>query len=516
MVNQVQQVLMWLDVIFKRKTGVFFVFIITFLVSVVPIIHTNFSGVYFVIDPAAMYLGNALSFIKAHQISYIDHPGTPAIVLISTYLLPIRLISKFYFHQNSLIWIFSHLDLVYLYCRIFQAAIAAVGVTIIMRTVYRVTTSSAAAMLVWVLIISYSTYLYTSIDISAEALSIFLVAISLRILVSFMFKPDPMLLCGYGFICGLALANRFTTLGYLLAVGGLTVFIPQVTKFQKILNGFMAVVFVCGGFVLGTWPIRFGYVRMANWIWQLLTHPGLHGNGDRTIFDLYQYRDSLLTLFRSDPLVVSIILIGIVTILKVKLGKVSRINLGMSLGIFLVCYLLFSKYPLPHYQVPNVIALITFSIILLAKTNKWITTVFLLVALVVAPGRINLFWRNIQTEWADTEAVDHYVQARPVKMLRVWEWGRQREFAALWGNSWSGFFTSGEVAKVFDKSAELLMPDTFRTPGNYRYLVSQTCFDQLVIQSESLRFVKLPVDTTVEEIPNTHMSFVSWRCPTKP
>ena len=110
--------------------------LLTFFLSIFPILANIPGSAFFAIDPDAMYMGNALSFIKSHQIAYLDHPGTPSILSIVLFLFPLQIISKFIYHQNSIIWIYSHLSSVYIYIRIMQALMSSLAIFLLLRLVF--------------------------------------------------------------------------------------------------------------------------------------------------------------------------------------------------------------------------------------------------------------------------------------------------------------------------------------------------------------------------------------------
>jgi len=471
---------------------IFLYTLLTFIMSVFPILANIPGSAFFGIDPAAVYLGNALSFIKSHQIVYLDHPGTPAILSIAFFLIPIQVISKFVYHQNSITWIYNHLDFVYLYIRIIQASISSLATFLLLRVVYKYTFSKAAVVFYWFLLITYSSFFYSSTDISSESLNLLFISIFSAFLLRSIYGPSPASLKLLAFAAGLSVANRLTTIAYPIIVFILS---PVST------------LLVALGFLLGTYPIRLGYPTIFNWAIRLFTRSGIHGDGQATIFDPLIYFNSLQSLLISDWPMVVLIISGIFFLNR------KTIWIYLTLIAF---YLGFAKFPLTHYQLPNLIPLSLISTTLLSSKFRYI---FVLPAIYIIffnlPVIIDRYWKVVQLESYQVVSLQKYLDDNPAKHARVWEWGKSKEFFALWGNSWSGYFTGQELKNIYPDRLELILPDMVRYPTAEVMPIEELCFDQIVIQRSVLPELKLEREYSVIEIPNTKMAMVKTGCTTK-
>lgn len=467
--------------------------LLTFFLSVFPIL-TNLSGsAFFAIDPDAMYMGNALSFIKSHQISYLDHPGTPAILSIALFLFPLQIVSKFIYHQNSIIWIYSHLDFVYIYVRIIQASISALAVFLLLRLVYKYTSSKTAIIFYWLLLITYSSFFYSSTDISSESLNLLLVSIFSAFLLRSIYQPSPINIKLLAISAGLAVANRLTAIVFPILV---FIISPANSLFTLL------------SFLLGTYPIRLGYPTIFNWIVRLFTRSGIHGDGQVTIFDPHIYISSLMSLFYSDWIMVAVVLVG--------LFFLNRKTVWIYLTI-MAAYLGFAKFPLTHYQLPNLVPLSLIATILITKRYRHlliIPTIYILLS--TLPTIVSRYWQTVRIESDQVASLQEFLDKNPAKHARIWEWGKSKEFFALWGNSWSGYFTGSELKEILPNRLELLVPDSVRYPTAEKLSINELCFDQAILQQQSVVYAKISRPHTIEYIPNTKMAMIKTICSTKP
>jgi hypothetical protein len=114
-----------LNTLYRQKTSVVIV-ILALLVAILttsPVIKGGLDRVFYSIDPDVVYTANALLYIKSGFVSYFDHPGTPAIVLISYFLIPFRAYAKFVQHTPFVSWIFGNYALTFFYLRMMQSVL---------------------------------------------------------------------------------------------------------------------------------------------------------------------------------------------------------------------------------------------------------------------------------------------------------------------------------------------------------------------------------------------------------
>jgi len=373
-----------------------------------------------------------------------------------------------------------------------QAGISSLSIYLLLQLVRKYTSSDMAVLFYWLILMTYSSFFYSSTDISSESFNLLLITFFTAILMKTIFKPNPASTKLLSFVAGIATSNRLTTIAF-----------PLLVLMINPANFYLTVV----GFLLGSYPIHDRYVYIFNWIFRLLTRTGIHGGGQASLFDPKTYMSSLYSLISSDRPIIILILAGFLLIDK----KTIRTYLLMVL-----VYLGFSKFPLTHYQVPNLIPLSLISTTLLSSKFRYI---FVLPAIYIIffnlPVIIDRYWKVVQLESYQVVSLQKYLDDNPAKHARVWEWGKSKEFFALWGNSWSGYFTGQELKNIYPDRLELILPDMVRYPTAEVMPIEELCFDQIVIQRSVLPELKLEREYSVIEIPNTKMAMVKTGCTTK-
>ena len=121
--------------------------------------------------------------------------------------------------------------------------------------------------------------------------------------------------------------------------------------------------------------------------------------------------------------------------------------------------------------------------------KEWLIAVILTF---ITISNFRTYFYGISNSILKTTNLEKYVVEHPAKIATIWEWGRARDFALLWGNSWSGGSYSDELKKV--RPDLLFEIDYYKknTPHyNDKIGVFAVCWDRLYIhQQSSPQFLK--------------------------
>lgn len=337
---------------------------------------------FYGIDPDVVYTTNALLYTKAKIITYMDHPGTPSIVLLSLYFTPLRLIAKYILHQNFIDWSFYNYAFLTYYLRIFQLITVGVALYIFLSSIRKFTKSIMLTIIAFCLLFSIGG-VTSALLIIPENLSCFLTAVWLSVLVIFLRKRgyfQNVILAG---IAGLAFANKFTSLFLVIISIFLAFYIKKSNVWQRVLmlgsNIFIAV----GTFILGVQPIWGGLKNVGKWGLSLFYHAGVHGTGTSSIFDWNTYLNSFFLLIRYNVVafvfIVLTVISGIYLLIKRKIKASDPVILVLFTSFTGV--LIFAKYSLMHYQFVNIFLLIFCAIYFLLNIDLRLKLICLIAAL---------------------------------------------------------------------------------------------------------------------------------------
>src|SRR3989344_6345492 len=130
--------------------------LMTVFVGLLPILLGGLAGVFYSTDPEVMYVGNALSYIKAHQIQYIDHPGTPSILALAYWLWPLRIYAKLVAQTPFILWSLEHYDLIFFYLRLWQGIVFCLGIFLFLKAINSITDSKLVVILAWIVLLLFS------------------------------------------------------------------------------------------------------------------------------------------------------------------------------------------------------------------------------------------------------------------------------------------------------------------------------------------------------------------------
>jgi hypothetical protein len=382
----------------------------------------GFKGTFFSIDPDVVYVANAISFIQTQQIHYTDHPGTPAIILISAALAPVRIYTKIILHINFVDWAFNHYDFLIFYVRIIFTGLFALSTYIFLYSINYKKFSWAKTILTLLILSSFSAFLRLSVSISPESILYLTTSIWIWIYESKIRLRNFLL----GLIAGLAFATKFTGLFLVIA--------------SVLTGGVYSLIGTVVGFFAGIFPVLSKYNSLISWTLSLAKGTGVHGGGSQTIFDLGVYFESFKSLIYQEP---GLIIMFILFLFK----KRSKVGLVIIFGI-----LLFAKFPLSYYQTSNFLLLAYIFMSTYPEYSKIVKSCILTIFLFLGILNISGYLLNIDKQVSGTSNLEMYIANHPAKIATYWAWGRTKDFSLLWARTWAGGLYKGhtEGAKLFD------------------------------------------------------------------
>lgn len=489
---------------------ILFFLLLSFFIISAPILKNGKSVTFYTIDPDVHYLSNSLLYIKSGRIQYNGHPGTPTIVSFSYVLLPLRIYSHFISKTPFITWVFRNVEFVYHYVRIYQSVLLALSTGVFLFAAYKLTGSTIIIILTWIALFLYTAFLYLGSSIAPETTSFFIISIWFLAFVSFLKSRSPTILMFMSVISGFALANKFSNLPLVLVTPALFFTLRGFNNRQKIINGLISVLFVGTFFVIGTLPVRHTYPQMFRWVTLLASTTGTHGSGKKAIFDLPSYLSSAGGLVHKEKSAVIVVATVFVLLVVFLIFKKIKFNSPVNILGFLTLsgILVFSKFPLSHYQLSNYIAVVFLGAFVVNRLPRFLKIALIILLLPLALNNISSYFNSLSLAITKARVLEEYVQAHPPLAASVWEWGRSRDFALLWTRDWaSGVF--GEEIELYRPNLFELGPnlESIKVSANEQRGVFDVCWDKLYIQQSTApmflkRYQNYPIEYT--PLPNTN------------
>lgn len=501
-----------------RRPFIFTLFVasLTFVISISPLLAHGQEAAFFSLDPDTMYVGNILSYVKNQQIYYIDHPGTPAIRLLSVTLIPLRIYARLVVRQPFIYWSIEHPDILYYYLRIAQAVIAASALFVYLVVIYRATRSLLAQIFAWLALFSFSFFPHLFSVISGEATNFLIVSIWLVFLSALIRTSQPKYIIILSFLAGLAVANRLTNLFIVLTSFSLVFTLTKITITKKIGTIVCSLIVGSTGFFIGSWTIRHRYQDLFWWVRRLATTSETHGGGTTTLFDLNTYSQALISVLHREiwpSLILGLLAVLLTHWILIKKRQIHPAFL-ITLIILTLGSLVFAKYPLTHYQLGHYFVFVFLASVLLGRHYRsLIFPIGLLLLSITVPQNIKAYYKEVDSLMAKSLILERFVSQHPPQKGVVWEWGLTGDFALLWGRDWS--------AGSYDQELKQARPNLFSLQRGFRQAAISRfgnrdlftlCWDQLFIQNQSLpSFLEIYQDKPliVTPIPNTKHSLVT-------
>ena len=460
----------------------------TLVVSVTPIAQKPTSP-FFDIDPDVVYVTNAISYIKRHQIAYTDHPGTPYILTLAASYTPLRFYAKYVAHKPFVNWSLENITFLFTYSRFFTAVIFSLGIFIFLNSIKRHSNSTPLTLLTWLLLLTYTNFFRTAIRINPENFLPLVYAIWFSLVLSLTQKNQRSTLILVNFISGVALAVKFTNLAFPIVsvLISLCFFTKlKLKNYRQLLINLLVIPF---GFVVSTWVVRGQYLRLVSWTTGLATHAGIHGSGDQTLFSLITHQSSIQKLISAEPMAIKLFaltpLIFLLAFYKFK--KPEKIIFSILFTTTAVTGLVFSKYDHFYYQLPHLFIFISLLIISLSKFSN-LKLFFLLPIIVLSLSVSQKVSDHLDLSQGlkKLAALEEQIKNNPPKHKTLWEFGPTKDFAAIWGRSWSGEFYGQELDQAYPYLGEMIGFKYYRSNKPEKRPLFNACWDQLYIQTATL------------------------------
>lgn len=305
------------------------------------------------VDPEYCYLANSLALSSGKTNLYIDHPGTPLIVMMSI----TNSVTNF-FRQGKLIEDVVQNPEIYLKNdNTVMISLLAIALLFSGFIIYKSTGDLFTALFFqFIPFISEIVIIITErimpeplfIATSALLISYILADLNNKIPNYKIIKNRALF---YGVISGLAIAIKFTSISILI--------IPfLIIKEKK--NKMLYIVYTISAFLIFAFPILFKLDTFFKWMTGMFIHSGIHGSGNSNIVDLNVFLPNIKLLFLQTkffffPFFISI---GMLILLlfrkmrnKINDKKLINLLLGLifagSIHIFLV-----AKHYALYYMIP--------------------------------------------------------------------------------------------------------------------------------------------------------------------
>jgi len=505
-----------LDILWRQRITTIFL-VMSFLVVILlisPVLRGGQEGVFYSIDPEVQYMASALRFVKGGKISFIDHPGIPAIVLMSLSLLPLGIFSKLVLHTPFSSWAFSNYAAVFLYERIFQSVVLFASLLVSFTGIYLFTKRILPVFIFILIMLLFTPFYYLGTSISAEPLSFLMTSFWLLFFVLYFLKQERKYLFPISIIAGLAFANRATNFFIIPAVLLVVILDDSGGIKRRLVRLFFLTCSVVGGYILGIWPVIGMATRVLKQVFFYASTTEPRGEGEKTLFNLSTYVTSASSFFQKDHsatiifLLISSLLLFLIFNKDKKIRKISLIG-----AVFILGAVVFAKYPVAYYQITNYFAVVFLGIILISRLwrNAFFIVAFpLLVIFSVSTASSYLKISTLMVN--EGIRLDRFVKENPAKIASVWEWARTKEFAYIWTRNYS----SG----IFDTEMSTLHPAVFqfmpwlgkiRISNSVEEDVFDVCWDEMYIQNASLQDFLSTYSSrklSVQMVPNSNLNLV--------
>lgn len=478
---------------------------VTAFYSILPLLVSGSRGMFFSIDPDVHYIASSLYWIKSNQIQYINHPGTPSILFFAYLLLPLRIYAKLIEHTNFISWYITHPAEVYYYLRIAINIIYSFSLFIFLYAIYFTTRSFFSTFVGWVSLFCFGFFPYLGAEIRSESTSFFIIALWLFCLSLFIKSANRTMIFLLAGLSGLAVANKFTNISFFIV----SMTLPMILKKEKRLGKLKLVIYSAltgfAAFIFSTWPIRQKYPQIFRLMFDLFTHTDKLGGGKQALFDWSRYTESVIYLIQQERWIYIIMFFTLLLFILLK----NRTHDALKI-ISLVVYtgiIIFAKYPESYYQTTHYLVVVFILSYLFKYWRSSLKKIFAMLLFIVAVTNLIIYNQNLSYEIFTSISLENFISAHPSKGITIWEWGKAKDFALLWGNSWSGGNYSQELATIRpDLLTEIhYFKNTFPKIYGENGIFS-LCWNQLYVQKRSLnRFMekdKLKF-VTLEDIPNS-------------
>lgn len=443
-----------------------------------PIYNGGLSGIFYSIDPDVVYAANALSFINNGVIGYFDHPGTPAIKIISYYYIPLRVIAKFYLHQPFTAFSFEYLKYVFAYTRFMQSLLFSLGIFLVALSAKNTTKIKTLSLLTVPVLFCFTPVYFAVNSISAEPLMVLLCGVWIWIFSKYLVRKEIGWVYIMVFLSGLLFANRATTLFYLISSIGLLLMHDRSTVKHKIIRVVSSLIIFVASFLLGVFPFTDKAWHIISRVLFFASSTGVHGSTTQLSF-VHSYLESVKMFLVRDPALVAVFGFALAVAVANIRKNMSFVVVAAScvLGILTI-----AKFPLAHYQLPNYI-LGVYILIANISTNKRFVFVLLLLSTVVGALVYKNYLNEIEKYVHNGKVLENHINSYTGKVI-ITGWARSEDFAKLWIRDWGGVFQTELDKKnnLFEIDSDLI---NVRINGNSKIPLNNFCWDLMIVHKDA-------------------------------
>lgn len=482
----------------KRKLSIILIVVFSILgsfLSIYPIINTKSDAALFNFEPDVPYVANAILYIYTNKIYYSAHPATPSIVTLSYSMLPLRIYAKYVDKIPFYTWTIRNQNFLYTYERFFISVIFGFGLFFFLYTIFTIRNSIKFVTLSYLGLFTFNNTPYLGIIIQSEPFSFLIISVWFYLFSRFVRNQSLNLYLIICFISGLVLANKLPNLFFVFCSLNLFIFLKSKSFKNSLVNLLLGLVFVISSFLLFTIPIHEQYPALWSWVVHLSTHSGVHGRGQAEFLNFSNQIKNLYTLFEIEKNS-AILAIGVIITWFINIkNKLKKIIIPQNILFFwmIIGILIFSKFPLSHYQQFHFIGLIISFVYTEIKINRISFTTIIIVLIGMSFSSINNYWKTNITEVMKYKSLESFIRNNPPSKGTVWEWGRSSDYSLLHTRDWIcnpyAFYFSEERPRLFSLTTNL--QEVVQSCGNKAKLF-EVCWDHLYIQeSEMKRFFNL-------------------------
>ncbi len=352
----------------KKTLNAWWLVVFPALLFLTGMLYLYTTGDFFLksVDPEYAYLFNG-AVLADHKpdIFYVDHPGTPLIVLIAAV---IRTIHVFTPGQDILTEVIKNPEL-YIKATIFIInLLGAILLYLLGLFTFKKTRNISLAVFLQLIPFVQTLGLETLARLTPESLMLTLICLWIILVISMNSgKKSRFSWIWYGLasgiLTGLCVAVKLTLIPFVV----IPLIILSGWK-DRLLFAFTSVI----SFFMFAFPILYKYEEFYYWVKNIVTHTGIYGTGDRGVVHWNEFFAHLkLQLVNSPYLLVSLIIliVSLILYLFVRKEGIRREPLKIKLAIAAILvvifnYLITAKHFAFHYMLPSI--LLTVPVIVLA------------------------------------------------------------------------------------------------------------------------------------------------------
>jgi hypothetical protein len=341
-----------------KSRNVFLLIIIPIMLFLAGVSYQHSTGIYFFksVDPEYAYLFNGAIMADLNpDIYYVDHPGTPLVVLIA---IVIRVVHAFRGGEDMLTDFIKNPE-IYLRDTLYTIEVLSAAVLFLLGLfVYKKTRNIFLALFLQLIPFVHSLGLETQARLIPESMMVIVLCFWIMLIIRMNYDKEFVLHplrygIAFGVLFGFSLALKLTLLPFVI--------VPLI-----ILSGLKSRLWFSAtaviSFFVFAFPILFKYHTFYMWVKNIVTHTGAYGSGDKGIAHWSEFTGHLkLQLTHAPYLVISLVILTVVLILYFifRIRGIQRDPLKVRLALAAILVVVFqllitAKHFAFHYMLPSI------------------------------------------------------------------------------------------------------------------------------------------------------------------